>query len=203
MRDLPPVEKYSDEAANKHGDRQSKEQAAVVLDHNAQHRQMTGQCTADDAQGKQRAPPRRNGASTKYRRDQFRHARAVTPPRFKADFREDINRFLRPGEFEEQGLEEDDRRHDCGKTQLITNSDFVNVPIISLLVRRRPARILTGYFPFFSTSPGQLASAFARLPFVSLLKSSRTPLLYCSNSRPSTIWNASTSISTSLSRETP
>ena len=62
--------------------------------------------------------------------------------------------------------------------QLTTHSDFVSDAIISLLVGRVRGRHLTNYFPFFSTNPGQFASAFVRLPLVSLLKSSRTPLLY-------------------------
>ena len=48
-------------------------------------------------------------------------------------------------------------------------------------------RAEAAHLPFFSMMLGQFASAFFRFPAVSLLKSLRTPWLYCSRSRPSTI----------------
>jgi len=59
------------------------------------------------------------------------------------------------------------------------------------------------YLPFFSSSFGQLPSAFFRLPLVSSLKSSRMPVLFCISSRPSTICQALMSMGASAFRLTP
>ena len=85
-----------------------------------------------------RTEPRKHG------RDEFRHTRPNPPPRLQPDFRENINRLGRAGEFEEEPLEQDDHRDDAHS--IATN--------IGALGPAAPRRIAIPFSALRSTSRG-------------------------------------------------
>ena len=74
------MQKCDDGAGHKHNDSQPEQQTAIVLDYDAEHREMTDQRSTDDAEGEQRARPRKPGSQKQRRREQLRHARTIAPP---------------------------------------------------------------------------------------------------------------------------
>src|SRR5262249_33812188 len=111
------------------------------------------------------------------RGDQFHHAGTVSAPWLHAYLGEDINGFRCAREFEEQRLQQNDR---CGNPAKPVNhlcgfGDGYHIKFSSW-----SGQMLWPYtyFPLFSINPGQFELALMRLPFVSLLKLSRTDLLY-------------------------
>src|SRR5437667_12882790 len=100
------MQKCGDCAGHKHNDSQPEQQTAVVLDCDAEHREMTDQRSTDDAEGEQRARPSEPWRQQQDRCDQLRYTRTVATPRLKSDFGKDVNGFFRASEFEEQRLSE-------------------------------------------------------------------------------------------------
>ena len=103
------MEKKYDEAAEEHGDRHGKQQAAVILHGNAEDGQMADDGPGHDSGGEQRAQPGVTLEEHEDRGDQFNNSGTIPPDRLKTDFGENINRFFRPSKLEEQGLQQNHR----------------------------------------------------------------------------------------------
>src|SRR3954464_7522105 len=99
---------------------------------------------------------------------------------------EDVYRLGGAREFEVERLKKD---HGCDQAQHpADDDDGGGHRLLRILTLCDCSRIhVRSYFPYFSTRPGQLPSAFVRLPCVSLLNVSRTSSSYCKRRRPSTI----------------
>jgi hypothetical protein len=103
------MEKKHNEAAYEHSDRHAKQQAAVILHDNAKDRQVADDSTGHDSGCEQCTQPGMTLKEQKDRGDQFNKSGNIPPSGLKPYLGENINRFLRTGELEEQRLQQNHR----------------------------------------------------------------------------------------------
>ena len=87
--------------------RRQPEQAAVAHDFDAENGQVTADCAGHDRQREHRSDRRGRRHQEQNRGDELHDARQDPSPGFNAQRREDVDRFRRTGEFEEEGLEQE------------------------------------------------------------------------------------------------
>src|SRR5262249_41454213 len=115
-RDVRPADDQDDRARDKRDERQAKQQAAVPLYLNAEDAKVAHNRPSHHRH-RQHGPERSGcGYDQQQRCDQFDDPGSDPPPGFDAvnieerpDGAKDVDRFLGPGEFEEEGLQQDDR----------------------------------------------------------------------------------------------
>src|SRR5262249_33590500 len=107
------LQKEQYDAARCYSERQTKEQSAIVHHHDAQHAEMAKDRARHHDESKASSQPGGWWDQDQNHCDQFSDARADPSPGLKPDFRENVNRFRRGGELEEQCLEQNYRSRDA------------------------------------------------------------------------------------------
>jgi hypothetical protein len=110
--DAATLENQDDGAAGYRDQGEEKEQPTVIHHYDSEDGEMTNDCARKDTDRDRRAQPVKAGHEKQNRGNQFDYARPDPTPRFEPDLGEDVNRFGRAGEFEEQGLKKNNGRED-------------------------------------------------------------------------------------------
>jgi len=107
------LQKEQHRAANRDGQRQSEEQTAIIHYDDAEDGEMTEDRTGHNGECEAGTEPCGRRKQNQNRRNQLGNAGTYPTPGFESDFAKDINGFGRAREFEEERLQENDRRRDA------------------------------------------------------------------------------------------